>query len=91
MLGEKVPAKVTAKYLFGAPVQNATVKYKVMRSEHDSRWFVPMPWDWFYGSSYWWFAYDYNWYPELEGLGLSSTSLLVVATKQHAARSCVRK
>ena len=63
MLGEKVPAKVTAKYLFGAPVQNATVKYKVMRSEHDSRWFAPMPWDWFYGTGYWWFAYDYNWYP----------------------------
>ena len=63
MLGEKVPAKVTAKYLFGAPVQNATVKYKVMRSEHDSRWFAPMPWDWFYGSGYWWFSYDYDWYP----------------------------
>ncbi|MFP6872709.1 MAG: MG2 domain-containing protein [Verrucomicrobiales bacterium] len=63
MLGEKIKAKVRANYLFGAPVQNATVKYKVMRSEHDSRWFAPMPWDWFYGSGYWWFGYDYNWYP----------------------------
>ncbi len=63
MLGEKIKAKVKANYLFGAPVQNATVKYKVMRSEHDSRWFAPMPWDWFYGSGYWWFGYDYNWYP----------------------------
>ena len=50
MLGEKIKAKVKANYLFGAPVQNATVKYKVLRSEHDSRWFAPMPWDWFYGS-----------------------------------------
>ena len=63
MLGEKIKAKVSANYLFGAPVQNATVKYKVLRSEHDSRWFAPMPWDWFYGSGYWWFGYDYNWYP----------------------------
>ena len=63
MLGEKIKATVKANYLFGAPVQNATVKYKVMRSEHDSRWFAPMPWDWFYGSGYWWFGYDYNWYP----------------------------
>ncbi len=63
MLGEKVTAKITAKYLFGAPVQNATVKYKVLRSERDSRWFAPMPWDWFYGTGYWWFCYDYDWYP----------------------------
>jgi uncharacterized protein YfaS (alpha-2-macroglobulin family) len=63
MLGEKIKAKIKANYLFGAPVQNATVKYKVLRSEHDSRWFAPMPWDWFYGPGYWWFGYDYNWYP----------------------------
>ncbi len=63
MLGEKVPAKIIAKYLFGAPVQEATVKYKVLRSQHDDRWFAPMPWDWFYGPGYWWFAYDYSWYP----------------------------
>ena len=34
MLGEKITATIQAKYYFGSPVTNATVKYKVMRSEH---------------------------------------------------------
>ncbi len=34
MLGEKITATIRAKYYFGSPVTNATVKYKVMRSEH---------------------------------------------------------
>jgi alpha-2-macroglobulin len=63
MLGEKIGATVSAKYFFGAPVANAKVKYKVLRSAHDARWFPPMPWDWFYGPGYWWFASDYTWYP----------------------------
>lgn len=63
MLGDKVTAKVTANYYFGAPVVNAKVKYKVMRSSHDARWFPAREWDWFYGAGYWWFAYDYEWYP----------------------------
>jgi uncharacterized protein YfaS (alpha-2-macroglobulin family) len=63
MLGEKVSAKVTARYYFGAPVVEAKVKYKVLRSDHDGRWYPVMPWDWFYGPGYWWFAYDYAWYP----------------------------
>ncbi|HEY3392497.1 MAG TPA: MG2 domain-containing protein, partial [Lacipirellulaceae bacterium] len=34
MLGEKISATIRAKYYFGSPVTSATVKYKVMRSEH---------------------------------------------------------
>ena len=63
MLGEKIEAKVIAKYYFGAPVTNAKVKIKVERSPHDSRWYPAAKWDWLYGPGYWWFAGDYNWYP----------------------------
>ncbi len=63
MLGEKITATIRAKYYFGSPVTNATVKYKVLRSEHTARWYPPGPWDWLYGPGYWWFAYDYDWYP----------------------------
>lgn len=63
MLGEKIEAKVTAKYYFGAPVTNAQVKVKVERSPHNSRWYPAARWDWLYGSGYWWFSGEYNWYP----------------------------
>ncbi len=63
MLGEKITAKIEAKYYFGAPVTHAKVKYKVTRSSHDERWYPVAPWDWLYGRGYWWFAYDYDWYP----------------------------
>ncbi len=63
MLGEKVEAKVKAKYYFGAPVTKGKVKYKVLRYAHSARWYPVAFWDWFYGSGYWWFAYDYAWWP----------------------------
>ena len=63
MLGETIRAKIKATYYFGAPVTEAIVKYKVLRSEYDSRWYPSFFWDWFYGSGYWWYAYDYPWYP----------------------------
>ncbi len=63
MLGEKVTATIRAKYYFGSPVTNATVKYKVLRSEHTTRWYPPCPWDWLYGPGYCWLGYDYTWYP----------------------------
>ncbi|WP_081444954.1 alpha-2-macroglobulin family protein [Blastopirellula marina] len=63
MLGEKIEATITAKYFFGAPVTNASVKYKIMRTDYRQDWYPIAPWDWFYGNGYWWFAYDYNWYP----------------------------
>ncbi len=63
MLGEKVTAKMSATYYFGAPVVNANVKYKVQRSAHTARWYPTRTWDWFYGPGYWWWCYDYDWYP----------------------------
>ncbi len=63
MLGEKIEAKITAKYYFGSPVTNAKVKYKITRTEHTERWYPVGPWDWLYGRGYWWFGYDYHWYP----------------------------
>ncbi|MEZ6110335.1 MAG: MG2 domain-containing protein [Pirellulaceae bacterium] len=63
MLGEKITAKIKAKYYFGAPVVNATVKYKVQRVDYSQDWYPHAPWDWCYGRGYWWFAYDYPWYP----------------------------
>ncbi|MBS0265766.1 MAG: alpha-2-macroglobulin, partial [Planctomycetes bacterium] len=62
-LGEKITATIQAKYYFGAPVVNARVKYKVLRSNYSSTWHPAGVWDWFYGRGYWWFASDYTWYP----------------------------
>ncbi len=62
-LGERVAATIKANYYFGAPVVNAQVHYKVTRTKHSSHWYPLGVWDWFYGSGYWWFAYDYEWYP----------------------------
>ena len=62
-LGEKVTAKIKAKYFFGAPVTKGKVKYKVLRTAHDNHWHPTAKWDWFYGRGYGWFANDYDWYP----------------------------
>lgn len=62
-LGEVIPATITARYYFGAPVVKATVRYQVTRTKQDVTWFAPAPWDWFYGPGYWWFGCDYEWYP----------------------------
>lgn len=62
-LGEKITAKITAKYYFGSPVTSGTVKYKILRTSYQQSWYPPMPWDWLYGPGYWWFADNYNWYP----------------------------
>jgi uncharacterized protein YfaS (alpha-2-macroglobulin family) len=63
MLGDKISATIKAKYYFGAPVVNARVKYKVLRTGQTNEWFPIGPWDWFYGRGYWWFGYDYDWFP----------------------------
>lgn len=62
MLGEKIAATIKANYYFGAPVANAKVKYKVMRSSYRADWYPPGRWDWFYEPGYWWFGHDYHWY-----------------------------
>ncbi len=69
MLGEKIEATIRASYYFGAPVAQATVTYKVLRHDHDSRWYPALRWDWLYGPGYWWFAYDYDWLPGWERWG----------------------
>ncbi|MGD1985348.1 MAG: MG2 domain-containing protein [Desulfobacterales bacterium] len=69
MLGEKITATIKAAYYFGSPVTEARVKYKILRSEHDSRWYPQFYWDWLYGPGYWWYAYDYAWYPGWQDWG----------------------
>jgi len=49
--GETVAAKINAKYYFGAPVPNATVKYTVRRSSWWANYKFPTPYDWLW--SYW--------------------------------------
>jgi hypothetical protein len=62
-LGDKITAKISAKYFFGSPVTEARVKYKVLRTNFNEPWFPPSRWDWLYGPGYWWFGEDYAWFP----------------------------
>lgn len=62
-LGDSFEVKVKADYYFGGPVKQGTVKYKVQRSAHTSRWFPVGRWDWLFGSGYGWRATYYDWYP----------------------------
>ncbi|MGD2270830.1 MAG: MG2 domain-containing protein, partial [Desulfobacterales bacterium] len=68
-LGEKIPVVISATYYFGAPVTEAIVNYKVLRSDFDGRWYPVFYWDWFYGPGYWWYGYEYPWYPGWESWG----------------------
>lgn len=63
MLGEKITSTIHAKYYFGAPVLNAKVKYKVLRTSYSASWYPVGRWDWLFEPGYWWFACDYPWYP----------------------------
>ncbi len=69
-LGEKFNATVSAKYYFGSPVTNATVKYTVTRTDDFARWYPLAYWDWFYEPGYWWFAADELWYPGFSHWGM---------------------
>lgn len=62
-LGDKITATIKANYYFGGAVTQAKVKYKVLRTSHNSTWYPVASWDWFYGRGYWWFCGDYDWYP----------------------------
>jgi uncharacterized protein YfaS (alpha-2-macroglobulin family) len=62
-LGDKVPVTIDARYYFGGPVTQASVKYKVTRTPHSAEWYPRGQWDSFYGAGYWWFAPAYEWYP----------------------------
>ena len=67
MLGEKISARIQAKYYFGSPVTKAKVKYKIQRTDYSQDWYPIGYWDWYYGRGYWWFAEDYPWYPGWHG------------------------
>ncbi len=62
-LGDTITAKIKAKYYFGSPVTKGQVKYKVTRTAYEQHWYPYSRWDWLYGTGYWWFVGDYNWYP----------------------------
>ncbi len=62
-LGDQIEATIAAKYYFGSPVTAGTVKYTVKRTTKTQRWYPRDPWDWLYGSGYWWFASDATWHP----------------------------
>lgn len=62
-LGATLSAIVKAKYYFGAPVSDATVKITVNRTTHNGDWYPSFRWDWLYGNGYWWFCDEYPWYP----------------------------
>ena len=55
--GETVAAKINAKYYFGSPVPNATVKYTVRRSRWWASYHFPRPFEWLYS---YWGAGDYD-------------------------------
>ena len=62
-LGDRVDATISARYLFGAPVADGRVSYRIYREEHSSRYAPPGPWDWLYGAGYGYRYYDYDFYP----------------------------
>ncbi len=62
-LGDKLEATISAKYLFGAPVSEGEVSYKVTRTRCDEMWYPAFPWDWFYGPGYGWLHNDSASYP----------------------------
>ena len=71
-LGDKFDATITARYYFGEPVREGTVKYKVTRTSRTAQWFPVAEWDWLYGAGYWWFGNDYGWYPGWSRWGCES-------------------
>jgi alpha-2-macroglobulin len=62
-LGEKVQAKIEARYYFGAPVAHATVAYKVFREDYHHVYWGPGEYDWLYGRGYGRCYYAYPWLP----------------------------
>jgi len=66
-LGETVTALIRADYYFGAPVTDATVKYKVFREEYRHSYYFPGHWDWLYGPGYGYAWYSCEWFPWWRG------------------------
>lgn len=49
LLGDTASVRVEARYYFGFPVANATVRYKILRSPHNEEWSPAWRWGWLYG------------------------------------------
>ena len=62
-LGEKFTATVKANYYHGAPVTEAKVKVKIMRTRQNDQWFPVGRWDWLYGNGYGWLDVERPWFP----------------------------
>ena len=60
-LGDKVPVKILGRYLFGGPVADARVRYRVYRQDYRHQYSVPGIWDWLYGIGYGRCFYIYDW------------------------------
>jgi hypothetical protein len=62
-LGEKVSARIEARYYFGAPVALGQVSYKVYREDYHHVYWGPAEYDWLYGAGYGHDYYPYPWFP----------------------------
>jgi uncharacterized protein YfaS (alpha-2-macroglobulin family) len=62
-LGEKIKARIAARYYFGAPVARGTITYKVFREEYQHVYWGPGEYDWLYGQGYGRYYYAYPWLP----------------------------
>jgi alpha-2-macroglobulin len=62
-LGDKVSARIEAKYYFGAPVALGDVSYKVYREDYHHVYWGPDEYDWLYGAGYGRDYYPYAWFP----------------------------
>ena len=69
MLGESFKATIKANYYHGAPVTEAKVNVKVMRTRHNDLWFPVGRWDWLYGAGYGWLDIERPWYPGWKSWG----------------------
>ncbi|MBM4353180.1 MAG: hypothetical protein FJ109_05185 [Deltaproteobacteria bacterium] len=51
-VGDKVSARVEARYYFGGAVAGAKVTYSIERSPYTHTWSPPDPWKWLYGEGW---------------------------------------
>lgn len=62
-LGQNIKIKISAKYYFGAPVENGDVEYTVKKARYRHSYYPSTPFDWLYPKEksyryrYWWY-YD---------------------------------
>jgi len=62
-LGEKIKARIDARYYFGAPVAEGELTYKVFREDYRHVYFEAGEYDWLYGPGYGYCYYPYPWFP----------------------------